>query len=122
VDPAGAVTEDRVVEFDGATDDEHSATWLGTGDDVLFHLIEGSEHRLATGSVAVGHGPARDLGLSATDWIATTLAPDGRTMIASIPRSDGGRPDIRAIDMEAATSTPTELAGDDLTWQRLAVR
>ena len=77
IDGVGNVVEDRVVEFDHRTDDEFAGTWLGN-DSILFQTVEGSEHRLLIGSVAVGHGPARDLGLSATDWIRVIVSPDSR--------------------------------------------
>ncbi|HEU5204913.1 MAG TPA: hypothetical protein VFU17_11505, partial [Candidatus Limnocylindrales bacterium] len=84
VDAAGAVTSDRIVEFDASTDDEFEGTWLD-GDSILFHTVEGLEHRLFVGSVSEGHGPARDLGMSVNDWIPVSVSPDLRSSIVSLP-------------------------------------
>ena len=116
VDAAGAVTSDRIVEFDASTDDEFEATWLD-GDSILFHTVEGAEQRLVIGSVTDGHGPARDLGVSANDWFSSVVSPDTRSALVGLP---GAERTIVSVDLATGVTTPTELGADDISWQRLA--
>jgi hypothetical protein len=114
------VTSDRIVAFDALTDDEFEGTWLDEGT-ILYQTVEGSEHRLFVGDVSEGHGPSRDLGVSANDWIPYTVSPDTLTTLVSLPLSDGSR-DIRSVEIATGVSTPTEIGADDFSWQRLAPR
>jgi WD40-like Beta Propeller Repeat len=116
VDAAGQVTSDRVIEFNGAIDDEFAGAWLG-GDSILYQIKEGSQNALRIGSVAADHGPARDLGVTANDyWIPFTVSPDARAALVSLPSGD-----IRVIDLATGDSTPSTLAAaEDIAWQRLA--
>ena len=120
VDAAGAVTSDRVVDFDPATDDEFAGSWLGAGDDILFQTVEGTEHRLVVGSVAASHGPGRDLGVSAQDWFSMVVSPDAKSVLVNLPASASGPAAVESVDLASGTSTPISLPGGDLTWQRVA--
>ena len=113
----GAVTEDRLLEFDRTKDDEFAGTWLGD-DSILYQTVEGLEHRLFVGSLA-DESTARDLGISLNDWIPTIISPDTLTSLVSLPASDGTR-DVRSLDLATGASTPTEFTADDFSWQRLA--
>lgn len=119
IDATGTVTDDRVVEFERSRDDEFAGTWLDN-DTILYQTVEGPEHRLLVGSVAAGAGSARDLGISANDWIPMIVSPDTTTAIVSLPTTDPAVREIRSVDLATGASTPTEIGADDISWQRLA--
>ena len=56
IDADGAVTDDRMIEFDTLTDDEFAGSWLSE-DSILYQSVEGGEHRLLVGSLADGQRP-----------------------------------------------------------------
>ena len=84
IDADGAVTDDRMIEFDILVDDEFAGSWLSE-DSILYQTVEGGEHRLLVGSVADGQASGRDLGVTANDWIPYSVSPDTRSAIVSLP-------------------------------------
>jgi hypothetical protein len=88
--------------------------------EALYQSVEGSEQRLLVGSVAVGQMSARDLGVTANDWIPFILSPDTLTAIVSLPGATAPERNILSVDLATGISTPTSLGADDISWQRLA--
>ena len=119
VDAAGAIREDRVLEFDRSRDDEFAPIWLPDGQHLLFQRLEGTTHTLAVAPVVPEVGSARDLGIDATGFIATNVSPDGRTAILRLPQADGSARQV-LLDLTTLESTAIDPGGDDLVWQRLA--
>ena len=117
VDATGTVTDDRTLEFDRSMDDEFNGTWVDD-DTILYQTVEGTEHRMFVGSIA-GAGSARDLGVSASDWISRFVSPDSTTAIIGVPVADGAQ-DIRSVDLATGSAAPTALGTADVSWQRLA--
>ncbi len=118
IDGSGKVIADRKLEYGARTDDEFVPTWLpGTDGGILFQTVEGTEHRLWIGSTT-GTTPARDLGVSGTDFIETLVSPDGTEVLATVPtgRAD---PDLVLIDLGSGSQRPVTLGGLDLAWQRI---
>ena len=69
--------------------------------------------------IAPGSGPARDLGVTAVDYISMVVSPDGRSIVASIP-TGSSVPDVRLIDLETLDRTELDPAMDYVAWQRVA--
>jgi hypothetical protein len=117
VDPSGAVTTDRLVEFNPATDDEFDATQLPTGDWMLFQTLEGTVHHLWQAGMAPGAVP-RDLGIQTSSGFGKALSPDGRQILLFF--DDGTSPTV-VENLDLATNKITQMsAGGDLNWQRTA--
>lgn len=119
IDADGAVTDDRVFEFDVLIDDEFAGTWLNE-DSILYQIVDGGEHRLLVGTVADGQASGRDLGVAANDWIPYSVSPDTRSAIVSLPGATASERNIVSVDLATGISTPTALGADDISWQRLA--
>ncbi len=81
--------------------------------------LQADEFRLWAGKIAPGSGPARDLGVTAADYISTTVSPDGRSIVVSIPTASS-TPDVRLIDLETLDRTGLDPAMDYVAWQRVA--
>ena len=67
-----------------------------------------------------GQGSARDLGVTANDWIPFVVSPDTRSAIVSLPGATASKRNILSVDLATGISTPTSLGADDISWQRLA--
>jgi hypothetical protein len=115
----GTVLADRVRAFDPMADDEFAAAMLASGEAVLFESIEGTTHRLLTGSLS-GDATTRDLGVVADDWIANLLAPDRRTLMTWLPSTAGKAVPASLLDLTTGVSTPLDLTAGDVNWQRVA--
>lgn len=117
VDPVAAVTAERILEFDPATDDEFDATQLPTGDAMLYQTMEGTVHRLWFVGTSPGAVP-HDLGIQTSAWIGHQLSPEGREVHAFL---DDGSGTVVVQHLNLASGPITTLAaGDDLSWQRTA--
>jgi hypothetical protein len=124
IDTDGVVTGDRILEYNTATDDDFLGTWLSP-DTILFQTVDNSRHRLFIGSVAEGHGPARDLGLDGNEWIPYAVSPDTQSAIVTLPGAVGGPPNIVSADLATGAWVPTQFAtarDPGISWQRLAER
>ena len=119
VDATGAVTADRIVEFNPLMDDEFAGGWL-SDNSILYQTVEGDEHRLFVGSVPDGQESERDLGASSNDWIPFIVSPDTRSAIVSLPGATASERNILSVDLATGIATPTALGADDISWQRLA--
>jgi Tol biopolymer transport system component len=119
VSDAGVVSHERILEFKREDDDEFSAAWLPQGDAIVFETLDGGEFRLSVAKVAPGSPPARDLGVTATEYMASTISPDGRSIVVSIPTASSV-PDVRLIDLETLERTQLDPALDYTAWQRMA--
>ncbi len=118
IDRAGAVTNDRSLEFDIGADDEFQAAWLPTGDGIVYGHLEGTESRLMLAD-ATGVTPARDLGLVSQEWMGFHLSPDGHQVVSSVTARPGAEPTIQVTDLASGTTTPVAIIGD-YAWQRTA--
>lgn len=118
VDAAGAVTDDRLLEFDPATDDEFAPAWLPTGEGFVFENLEGTLHWLASVTLGPsGLGDPRRLQVSGNDWLGAQVSPDGLFILSRLPAA-GGTAQVVLVDL--ATGVPERLnAGADVSWQRL---
>lgn len=124
VDAAGSVSNERILEFDAATDDEFVPVFIPGSDDIIFQSVEGSTHRLFRGSTAPGAGPATDLGVVAEEFIMVTLAPDGRSLIAGVPDGPAdaaGNVTRHVVQIDLASLRQTRLSmPEDFSWLRKA--
>ena len=107
----------RVTHTREARSVDDQAAWLDN-DTILYQTLEGSRHRALVGSVT--DGTARDLGLTADDWIAMVVSPDTTTAIITLPAAGAPNLDIRSVDLGTGSATRTELGAADASWQRLA--
>ncbi len=114
----GAIDAERTLEFDRSADDEYGATWLPSGDGIVFQSIEGSLHREWVADLASG-SQARDLAFDALDDIGVIVSPDGRQIVASVPAATADQPSVSIVDLTTLATTPVA-ASDDLVWQRTA--
>ncbi|MFL5642909.1 MAG: TolB family protein [Chloroflexota bacterium] len=114
----GAVSAERMLEFEATADDEYAAAWLPAGDRIVFETIEGAVHRLMVADLAPG-SHARDLGLKDTEGIGFIVSPDGREVISSTKFGGNDRV-IAATDLETLQTVPIPGASDDWSWQRTA--
>jgi Tol biopolymer transport system component len=117
VDNSGTVTADRVLDFDSAAIDEQGPAWLDE-DSILYHANKGSEDRLLVGSLS--NQSARDLNVSADEWMPFIVSPDTLSAIVSKPIFGSSVRDIESVDLVTGIATPIELGADDISWQRLA--
>lgn len=119
IDSEGTVLADRVREFDPTADDEFAPAMLASSEAVVFESIEGSTHRLLTGTLS-GDATTRDLGLVADDWITSLVAPDRRTLMTWLPSTTGEPVPASLLDVTTGLSTPLDLTAGDVNWQRVA--
>lgn len=118
IDEAGAVSNERILEFGSSDDDEYSAMFIPGTIDIIYRRLEGSTHTLMRGSTAVGAG-STDLGISAQDWITAALAPDGTSLLVVAPGGPSG-PSQRVELLNLATLQVTQLSvSEDFSWQRV---
>ena len=120
VDPGGAVSNERILQFDPEADDEFSPILIPGSTDIVFRSLEGSTHRLMRGSNVPG-ATATELGISAPDWLTVTLSPDGRALMVSVPDAPPSASQPRhtvLLDLANLTSTPVSVP-EDFSWQRL---
>lgn len=117
-DASGAVISDTLLVMDPASDGEFGAQWLPTGDGFVFQRTLGSRQWLSYAPLAgSGAGPARDLGIEASDWINAQVSPDGTTILATVPVA-GREPVLYLVDLASGDRTEVEI-GEDASWQRL---
>jgi Tol biopolymer transport system component len=115
---AGEVLSDDVLEYGAALDDEFAPGWLPTEDGIVFQTLEGTVHRIMTGGLEPG-ATAKDLGVQGTDWISSTISPDGREVVAAVPETGAAPPRVSIIDLAGGAITPLDI-GADVSWQRVA--
>lgn len=119
IDATGNVSNDRMLVFDPASDDEFVARWRPGGDSFVFESVEGSRHWLSLATLDAGGGAtAKEIGVAGMDYLGSQISPDGRYLITSIPNA-GKEAIITLVDLVAGTSQ-TLPVGTDVSWQRLA--
>lgn len=120
VEPAGEVTDERILEFDRAMDDEMEPTYLPSGDGFTYQTIDNGIYKLWVVSTAPGSRP-RQIGAQTSSWQGRLTSPDGTTLITYFGGVDTGSGwTMRRIDLATGRVTPMTI-GDDLSWQRLAL-
>ena len=120
VTPAGAVEDERLIEFDPETDDEFHATFLPDGQTFVFETIETVTHQLWVGSTVPGSVP-RALDVVADGrFIGYQVSPDGTQLLASWSANDAATPGVVQVDIASGAATPLAIR-DDYTWQRRAL-
>jgi Tol biopolymer transport system component len=120
VGPAGEVTDERILEFDRAMDDEMEPTYLPSGDGFTYQTIDNGIYKLWVVSTAPGSRP-RQIGAQTSSWQGRLTSPDGTTLITYFGGVDTGSGwTMRRIDLATGRVTPMTI-GDDLSWQRLAL-
>ena len=119
LDAAGAVSGDRVIEFNASTDDEFTPAWLPGGESFVFESVEGARHWLSLATLdAAGTATVKDLGVSGPDYLGAQISPDGRYLITRIPVA-GQPPTVTLVDLVGG-SVQVLSVGEDVSWQRLA--
>jgi Tol biopolymer transport system component len=115
----GRVSNERILEFDPAMDDEFDLTWLPTGNSFIYQSLEGDEHRLWLADLDAAD-PPRDLGVVGFDGIAYGVSPDGTKILVALGVPGKAEPSIRMIDLASLDAETIDLGGSDVVWQRTA--
>lgn len=127
IDPAGAVVDQRPLEFSSFADDEFNPVFTPDGSQLVYQQRLGwTPPDPSSGTPTVdtlwiapvdGRGPARDLGIESRngDGFSAVVAPDGTSLLVHL-RTEG---EVWLIDPVTAVATRTDLASSSgVTWQR----
>jgi Tol biopolymer transport system component len=119
VDATGTVSSDRLLVFDATADDEFVPAWLPDGKGFVFESVEGLRHWLSVATLdATGNATARDLGVTANNYLGSQISPDGRYLITKVPHDDQA-PTVTLVDLVGGSVQELPV-GEDVGWQRLA--